>query len=110
MNYILIDNKKYELVKEPKCVYPPKTMWSNHSQWKMKIRSESPINLEAGGHNHIIKIDDEFKKAKFFLTGKRQLSRCRDFIIYQISCDDLSYEKVDKSDKRELLINELLFD
>ena len=64
-------------------------MWSNHSQWKMKIRSESP---------------------KFFLTGKRQLSRCRDFIIYQIYCDDLSYEKVDKSDKRELLINELLFD
>jgi len=29
------------------------------------------------------------------------------FRIYQISCDDLRYEKVTKSEKRDLIINEL---
>ena len=77
MNYISINNQKYELVEEPKCVYPPP------------------------------KKEDKFFRVKLFLTGRRELSRCRDFRIYQISCDDLRYEKVTKSEKRDLIINEL---
>lgn len=107
MNYILIDNQKYELVEEPKCVYPPKTMWASFSNWKIKIKSKHLFQSEIGDHEYIAKIDDKFIRVKLFLTGRRELSRCRDFRIYQISCDDLRYEKVTKSEKRDLMINEL---
>ncbi len=107
MNYISINNQKYELVEEPKCDYPPKTMWASFSSWKIKIKSKSFFQLDMGDQEYLAKIEDKFFRVKLFLTGRRELSRCRDFIIYQISCDDLRYEKVTKSEKRDLMINEL---
>jgi hypothetical protein len=107
MNYISINNQKYELVEEPKCVYPPKKMWASFSSWKIKIKSKSFFQLDMGDQEYLAKIEDKFFRVKLFLTGRRELSRCRDFRIYQISCDDLRYEKVTKSEKRDLIINEL---
>jgi hypothetical protein len=82
-------------------------MWASFSSWKIKIKSKSFFQLDMGDQEYLTKIEDKFFRVKLFLTGRRELSRCRDFRIYQISCDDLRYEKVTKSEKRDLIINEL---
>lgn len=82
-------------------------MWASFSNWKIKIKTKHLFQTDIGDHEYLAKINNKFMRVKLFITGKRQLSICRDFRIYQISCDDLRYEKVTKSEKRDLMINEL---
>lgn len=116
MNYILIDNQKYELVGEPKYFYNENVCDINinsnnlyhrtQSVWKFKIKSKFPIKFIYSTNEIFLKIDD-IKKAKFIYKGTRVLSNCKEYKIYQITCGDFKYLEISKEDRRDFIINEL---
>lgn len=107
MNYLVIDNKKYELVKEPKQTFPKSHMWANWTEWKLKIKVFDSLDIQNGSNDCSMKLNNNFYDVQFEVVNKRQLSKFKDHIILQIEVKDFYYEKMDLQDSRDMVISEL---
>ena len=107
MNYIIINESKFEVLNHPKMVFPPKHLWSSWSEWEIKIKSNDNIKLEMGDYKTNMKLNGEYFDIDFELQGIRKLSDLKDGKIYKLLVMNFNKENSELSDKRDLIISEL---
>lgn len=107
-NYVIIENKKYEIIGKLVQNWPNFHYWSNMPEFKFKIKCLNSFNLSVGKYKHTFKINDEFFYLKYELIKIRGLSSMKNEKIIQIHIRDLKRTSLKKDEERDLLINELL--
>ena len=107
MNYIIINDSKFEVLTKPKMIYPPKHLWANWSEWDIKIKCPNNSKFEKGEYKTNMKLTDEYFDVEFEIKGFRKLSNLRDCEIIKLLVRNFNMEKSELSDKRDLIISEL---
>jgi hypothetical protein len=108
MNYIIIGETKFEIVKSPVQIFPSKGQWASWSEWKLRIKSTKLDNeMRLCDNECVMKLDSVFYDVTFFLTNVRTLSQLKDHKILQLSMRDFRKSKMKLEDSRNLIISEL---
>ena len=107
MNYIIINESKFEILNDPKMVFPPKHLWSSWSEWDIRIKSTDNIKLERGDYKTNMKLNGEYFDVDFKLQCIRKLSDLNDGKVFKLLVMDFNKENSELIDKRDLIISEL---
>ncbi len=115
MNWIEIEENKFELIEDFKYTGPLKSyqrndMWSNFSYHTFKIKCSNNTTLPNLIGKELFskyKNGNNYYNYKFTIKSIRGLSDCKDYKIIKIEVENLDIDQVSKDVERDLKLSDL---